>query len=56
MAALPGFFLNKKQQIHNVSDIYYVPLQVLHSYKIFLLIIINKITIFLNYWTQYLFS
>ena len=35
MAALPGFCLNKKQKIHDVSGIYYVPLQVLHSYKKF---------------------
>ena len=48
MAALPGFCLNKKQKIRDVSHIYYVPLQMLHSYKKILLLIIinNKITIF----------
>ena len=45
MAALPRFCLNKTQKIHDVSGIYYVPLQMLHSYKKFLVIIINnKIT------------
>ena len=27
MTALPGFCLNKKQKIHDVLGIYYVPLQ-----------------------------
>ena len=28
MAALPGFLNKKNKQVYNVSDIYYVPLEV----------------------------
>ena len=46
MAALPRVCINKTQKIHDVWGIYYVPLQMIHSYNKFLLIIIiHKITI-----------